>query len=111
MGPLTGLDDVERRKILLLPGLELRAMRFNIEVLGSNLYRVTAYLLSPVFLACSPRPLPPNTLDVCDIFSFASNPPSKSSHTLYLRPFFNLIRRYMKSVIETELLNAINITR
>jgi hypothetical protein len=58
MGPLTGLDDVESRKILPVPGLELQAMRFNIELLGSSLYRVTAYLLSPVFLASFLSPLP-----------------------------------------------------
>jgi hypothetical protein len=29
VGPRTGLDDVERRKILALPGLELRALGFD----------------------------------------------------------------------------------
>jgi hypothetical protein len=64
MGSFTSLDDVEGRKILPLPGLVFREMRFNTDVLGSNLYRVTAYLLSPAFLASSLSFLPSKSFDV-----------------------------------------------
>jgi hypothetical protein len=51
LGPTTGLDDVERRKILRLPGLELRLL--GRPARSQSLYRLRAilaliYLLSRV---------------------------------------------------------------
>jgi hypothetical protein len=38
VGPTTGMDDVEKRKILLLPGLELRPLRRSAR--SQSLYRL-----------------------------------------------------------------------
>jgi hypothetical protein len=46
VGPRAGLDDVEKRKFLTLPGLELRP--FGPSIRSQSLYRLIVYIIKSI---------------------------------------------------------------
>jgi hypothetical protein len=67
VGPRTGLDDVERRKILLLPGLELRSL--GITARSQSLHRL-CYIGSPEQFVCKRNSVLYIYIYICVLFSY-----------------------------------------